>query len=52
MDEMELCSLQGQLFVPEGPDYDIAGMSYRFSIDYFGNLRCNPRFQAGWMPLG
>jgi len=43
VDEMELCSLQGQLFVPEGPDYDIASQSWRFSIDMYGNLKCNPR---------
>ncbi len=40
---MELRSLQGQLFVPETPDYDIASKSERFSIDFFGNLQCNPR---------
>lgn len=41
--QMELRSLQGQMFVPEGPDFDIAAQSYRFSIDFYGNLRCNPR---------
>lgn len=30
--------MQGQLFVPEGPDYDVASKSWRFSIDFFGNL--------------
>jgi hypothetical protein len=39
IDNVELCSLQGQLFVPEGPDFDIATQSWRFSIDFFGNLR-------------
>lgn len=42
-DEMELCSLQDQLFVPEGPDYDVASKSYRFGIDFFGNMKANPR---------
>ncbi len=42
-DEMELKSLQSQLFVPTGPDYDIASQSYRFSIDGFGNFQFNPR---------
>jgi hypothetical protein len=46
---MELKSLQGQLFVPEGPDFDIASQAYRFSIDYFGNLKFNPRFFVKWM---
>lgn len=44
MDNMELCCLQGQMFVPTGPDFDIAGQSWRFSIDFFGNLRANPRY--------
>jgi hypothetical protein len=43
VDEMELCSLQSQLFVPEGPDFDIASQSWRFSIDMYGNLKLNPR---------
>lgn len=45
-DQMELRSMQGQLFVPEGPDYDIASKSWRFSIDFFGNLVINPRYQV------
>jgi hypothetical protein len=44
MDNCELMSLQPQLFVPVGPDYDISTQSYRFSIDFFGNLRCNCRY--------
>lgn len=39
MDAIELCSLQDQLFVPVGPDEDIATQSHRFSIDFFGNLK-------------
>ena len=52
MEYLELCSLQPQLFVPEGPDFDIASQSYRFSIDYFGNLKFNPRYQASFKPAG
>ncbi len=44
IDQMELRSMQGQLFVPEGPDYDLAGKSYRFSIDMYGNVTWNPRY--------
>jgi hypothetical protein len=44
MPHMELKSLQSQLFVPEGPDFDIASQSFRFSIDMFGNCRFNPRY--------
>lgn len=43
VDAMELQSLQSQLFVPEGPDFDIASQSWRFSIDFYGNARHNPR---------
>jgi hypothetical protein len=45
VDQMELRSMQGQMFVPEGPDYDIAGKSWRFSVDFFGNCVWNPRYQ-------
>jgi hypothetical protein len=36
---VQLLSLQPQMFVPTGPDYDIAGDSYRFKIDFYGNLK-------------
>lgn len=36
---VELMSLQGELFVPEGPDFDISTQSWRFSIDFLGNLK-------------
>ncbi len=39
---MELCSMQDQLFVPDS-DTDISTKATRFSIDFFGNLKCNPR---------
>ena len=48
IDQMELRSLQGQLFVPEGPDYDVASKSWRFSVDFFGNIVFNPRYFAKW----
>lgn len=44
-DMMELRSQQAQVFVPEGPDFDIASRSWRFSIDFYGNLVFNPKFQ-------
>lgn len=46
MDQMELRSMQAQLFVPEGPDQDIATKSWRFAVDFFGNLSFNPKFQG------
>ena len=46
IDNLRLCSLQSQMFVPEGPDFDIASQSWRFSIDFYGNLECNPRTQG------
>lgn len=42
-DKMELMSLQKQLFVPEGPDWDIVTSSWRFKIDCLGNFQFNPR---------
>ncbi len=45
----ELCSLQPQLFVPEGPDFDIATQSWRFSLDFFGNFKFNPRAFTKWV---
>ena len=50
--DLELCSLQSQLFVPEGPDMDISTKSYRISIDFFGNLKANPRNFVKFVPLG
>lgn len=44
VDEMELCSLQDRLFVPEGPFYDEASLSDRFAIHMFGNMKWNPRY--------
>lgn len=52
VDQMELRSMQGQLFVPEGPDYDVASKSWRFSVDFFGNLVFNPRYMCKFMALG
>lgn len=46
VDMMELRSQQAQLFVPEGPDFDIATKSWRFSIDMYGNTVWNPKFQV------
>jgi hypothetical protein len=45
-DMIELRSQQAQLFVPEGPDFDIATKHWRFSIDFFGNCVFNPKFQV------
>lgn len=44
VDQMELRSMQSQLFVPEGPEYDQASKTWRFSIDFFGNAVWNPRY--------
>jgi hypothetical protein len=46
MDMLEIRSQQAQLFVPEGPDQDIASKSWRFSIDFFGNMTFNPKYQV------
>lgn len=38
-----LCS-QKQLFVPDGPTWDISSKSYLYEVGFFGNLRFNPKF--------
>jgi hypothetical protein len=43
-DMMELRSQQAQVFVPEGPDFDMASKSWKFSVDFFGNVVWNPKF--------
>jgi len=43
LDAMDLRSLQSQLFDNNNEDFDIASMSHRFAVDFYGNLRCNPR---------
>lgn len=44
IDMMEVRSMQDQVFVPEGPDFDIGSKSWRFSIDMYGNVCYNPKF--------
>jgi hypothetical protein len=51
IDMMELRSMQAQVFVPEGPDFDIATKSWRFSIDMYGNVAYNPKFFVAWKQL-
>jgi hypothetical protein len=48
-DMMELRSQQAQVFVPEGPDFDIASRSWRISVDFYGNVVFNPKFQVKWI---
>ena len=43
--EMELASQQGQLFDSNNEDFDQASQSHRFAVDFYGNLRFNPRNQ-------
>lgn len=45
--ELELCSMQGQLFVP-GSDYDLNTLADRYTLDFFGNLKGNPRASVLW----
>ena len=51
-DEVECRSLQPQLFVAEGPDYDIASSAYRFAIKVYGNFRLNPRNMLKFVAAG
>lgn len=51
VDMMEVRSMQAQVFVPEGPDFDIATKSWRFSIDMYGNVVYNPKFFVGFKQI-
>lgn len=42
-DEMEMRSMQSQMFNVEGPDWDIATRSWRTAIDFLGNMTSSPR---------
>lgn len=50
-DMVELCSLQDKLFVSEGPFYDEATLSDRYSIHFFGNLKFEPRYFVKWQKI-
>jgi len=39
LDQLEVCSMQDELIVADGPDYDIATKTDRFSLDMFGNFK-------------
>jgi hypothetical protein len=43
VDMMEVRSMQKTLIVVDGPEYDISTKSWRFSLDFFGNVVWNPR---------
>ena len=47
----EVRSQQAQVFVPEGPDQDIATKSWRFTVDFFGNTVWNPNFFVAFKKL-
>ena len=44
LDQMELRSQQAQVWVPEGPSFDDATKTWRWSIDFFGNIVWNPKY--------
>lgn len=46
LSNMELRSQQATVWVPEGPEYDDASKVWRWSIDFFGNLVFNPKYQV------
>jgi hypothetical protein len=51
-EELELMSLQDRLFVSDGPTYVQQTMSYNVVLDFFGNLRGNPRNELKLYPYG
>lgn len=46
-DSMELCSMQDQLFVPMTSE-DHNTLTTKHTVDFFGNLRANPRQSVLW----
>lgn len=49
--QMKLISMQkGRLFVPTGPIFAEETSSYRFLIDFYGNMKFNPRCQGKLFP--
>jgi hypothetical protein len=46
LDQMELRSQQASVWVPEGPSFDDATKTWRWSIDMFGNCQWNPKYQC------
>lgn len=44
--DIEIRSMQKQMFVANAEDFDMATSSHRFSIDFYGNARFNPRGMA------
>ncbi|HUU84209.1 MAG TPA: phage major capsid protein [Phycisphaerae bacterium] len=44
INHMGLWSLQEGLFVPEGPDYDLATKKWQFSVDMMGQAWFRPRY--------
>ena len=45
-DQVELCSMQSEVWVPEGPSFDDATKTWRWSIDSYGNLKWNSKYQV------
>ena len=45
-DQVELCSMQSEVWVAEGPSFDDATKTWRWSQDNNGNLKWNPKYQV------
>jgi hypothetical protein len=43
LEEMQVESLQEQLFVPDGPDWNMLAKAFLFEVGFFGNCRYNPK---------
>lgn len=44
--KMELCSMNKEIFRTIGPVYNEETDSYRWSVSFVGNMKCNPRFMG------
>ena len=44
--QMELFSMEDQLFVPDGPEWNISKKAWLYELGMFGNMRFQPKFFA------
>jgi hypothetical protein len=44
--QMDVFSMESQLFVPDGPDWSMAKKSWLYEAGYFGNCRFQPKYFA------
>tara|TARA_R110000803_G_scaffold205530_4_gene272284 strand:+ start:7438 stop:8544 length:1107 start_codon:yes stop_codon:yes gene_type:complete len=49
IDMMELCCLESQLFNPAPIDYSIENLTWRYLVEFWGQMKLNPRNLVKWV---